>query len=583
MNIFLLDDSDALERYISKAKPAGAGFKVFCVDPSYYGSKESLDDFFHAILNKKVWRIAGNVQGEESQSLKSLMGNASEKCLFLIYVNLKPTEYSTRQDQEGIELLKHIRLTDKDELGEGRNTHVVLYSFEDQLELLKRKPGNLIMLSEGVTFLRLPDGLNTMATPAELVKLADSPADVDRNDFKRFVQCDFQPPDSAHEFSNWWGIRQLVEAAKTCDHHALQMPTRVANEIRKLENKKARVLYEQKPQGALPHEKPQQISNGNHRVLHIDDESEWSEVLVKIIQKDSPQTYFKAINKDSIPTTLKMGSKKEKADSVRWVNELLNDNEPTLVLVDLRLHGVREAETSMEKTSGAIVATMIRDQRPGTPIILMTASNKAWVFEKMMKLGVDAYWMKEGIGDHLPPGGSLKNYIRLKELIATALEKEYQFLREIVERISELKRVQDVWWETQSWVATVGKKPNKDVVYPLLSNIVLLIREYLHLFEMKYGYTHKGDDTWKRAVLLNAVLMESRKVIETIHDLGGRDFSKQIEAHGDTSGRRLFSECSWESAHVRSIVRGGNPTNFNKIINVVQELLSWLKHDPRPA
>lgn len=172
MRIFLLDDSDALGRYISNVKPADAHCDVFCVEPSYYGKRESLDDFFHAILMEDAWRMAGDVQGGESDSLKSLMGNASDEYLFLIHVNLKPTKFSTRQDQEGIELLKHIRLTGKDDLGEGRHAHVVLYSFEDQLELLKRKPGNLIMLSEGVTFLRLPDGLNTFRDIATLTDLS---------------------------------------------------------------------------------------------------------------------------------------------------------------------------------------------------------------------------------------------------------------------------------------------------------------------------------------------------------------------------------------------------------------------------
>lgn len=172
MRIFLLDDSDALGRYISTAKSANAHCDVFCVDPRYYGSRESLDEFFHAILTEGVWQLAGDAHGNEHHSLKSLIDNASEERLFLIHVNLKPTTFSTRQEQEGIELLKHIRLTDKDELGEGRNAHVVLYSFEEQLELLKRKPGNLILLSEGVTFLRLPDGLNTFRDIATLTDLS---------------------------------------------------------------------------------------------------------------------------------------------------------------------------------------------------------------------------------------------------------------------------------------------------------------------------------------------------------------------------------------------------------------------------
>ncbi|MCI0559217.1 MAG: hypothetical protein MN733_12040, partial [Nitrososphaera sp.] len=104
MRIFLLDDSDALGRYISKAKPTGEDCDIFCVDPSNYEQEGSVDDFFHVILTEDAWRTTGDNQGF---SLKSLMGNSIDKCLFLIHVNLKTKKNTFRQDQEGIELLKH--------------------------------------------------------------------------------------------------------------------------------------------------------------------------------------------------------------------------------------------------------------------------------------------------------------------------------------------------------------------------------------------------------------------------------------------------------------------------------------------
>jgi CheY-like chemotaxis protein len=310
--------------------------------------------------------------------------------------------------------------------------------------------------------------------------------------------------------------------------------------------------------------------------MHIDDELEWSYVLENIIKKDSPLTQFKSINKNDIPTSLTKGNTEEKKKTRKWVTELLSENAPDLVLVDLRLYGKNEADTQVDKTSGAIVAQLIRDLSPGMPIILMTASNKAWVFEEIMKLGVDAYWMKEGIGDHLPPRGSLNNYIRLRELITTALGNEYQFLRYVVASINDIKKNQAIWWESQLWIDKVGCKPPKEVVHPLLNSIVLLVREYLHLYEMKYGYTFKGEEEWKRASLLNAVLMESRKVIETVHQLKGSEFAKQISNHGDPTGCQLFNDCSWIALHAKRTNRGESLTDFRKTRKIVLDLLSWL-------
>jgi CheY-like chemotaxis protein len=577
VKILLLDDSDALGRYIVKEKPAGVDFDVYCVDPTYYGRGGSVDDFFHAILTESAWRTTGDAQGNGKHSLTSLTGETSANCLFLIHVNLKPAKTSARQDQEGLELLKHIRLTDKDELGDGRNTHVVLYSFEDQVALLKRKPVNLVMLSEGVTFVRLPDGLNKIADPTDLSRLADKPADVTRKEFKRFVQCDFEPPDAAHEFSNWWGVRQLLKAAITCGERDLQMPQKVVNEIRKLNNKKARFLYEQKRQRTYLNEERQRISNDNHRVLHIDDEVEWSEVLRDIIKKDAPGADFKAV--DEIYQNIAEGDKKTE----KWVIEKVLSNDgitSDLVLLDLRLYGTRDAKQSVERTSGAIVAKTIRQLYPGIPIILMTASNKAWVFEEMMKLGVDAYWMKEGIGEHLPPGDSVRNYIKLTKFLATALGEEYQFLRRVAEDVYSIEGRKRIWWDNYRWTTGERTHADRDEICSRLKSIVLLLREYLHLFAIGYGYTYTGQLPVMQASWLNALLMEASRVCELIHASESLPAAKREETiwkREDNLARYIYGRRSRLAAHA-----GGNrkQTTFTDVREVIAGLMLLIRLKP---
>jgi hypothetical protein len=243
MKIFLLDDSDVLGNYLYN-KLVGTDCQVYWLKSDFVNQDISIDEFFHTVFLKKAWQSAHSSE----HSLLLLTEKDYTNCLFLINVNLKINKHSTRQHQEGIELLKHIRLTE--ELGDGRNTHVILYSFEEQLQLLKRKPENLIMLSEGVTFFRLPEGLEQWANPKKLSEFAGKRADVNQRDYKRFVQCDFQLPDAAHEFSNWWGVQQLVNAAIICGCQNLKMPEEVEKEIQKLNNKKALFLYGSKEKNA---------------------------------------------------------------------------------------------------------------------------------------------------------------------------------------------------------------------------------------------------------------------------------------------------------------------------------------------
>ena len=135
------------------------------------------------------------------------------------------------------------------------------------------------------------------------------------------------------------------------------------------------------------------------------------------------------------------------------------------------------------------------------PILLMTASNKAWTYQEAFRLGVDAYWMKEGIGDHASPAKSVQNAAELVRLIRSLLGEDHQALRRIHERIDEFKRDWDTpdppWWKEMTWPPPVPSldppepdlvtKPEKDNVLDLLRNLVQMYREYLRLFTLRYG------------------------------------------------------------------------------------------------
>lgn len=593
MKIFLVDDSNTLGQYLSSIKTEGKDCAIHWVKESYYDSELSVDDFFHKVfIEDAAWEKQDDP--DSKYRLISLTGKTYENCLFLVNVNLKINKYSARQYQEGVELLKHIRLTEI--LGDGRNAHVVLYSFEEQLQLLKRKPGNLIMLSEGVTFFRLPEGLDQIANPAELSTFSnkDNRADVGQKDFKRFVQCDYQPRDAAHAFSNWWGIRQVIRARNALRLHSVKRPSILDENLVRLENKKILFLNDHPDDqiggSPVPNFAPDLAST--FEIVYIDDEEAWGDCLKSALQHD-----FKGkVNVDYLPppvlniisdenklkdwATEYVLSKANTGNVVTLTNfsglECAKRIKRSLVLLDLRLLGKDEVDVAVLETSGVKVAKAIRMLDSGLPIILLTASNKTYTFEAAMRVGIDGYWMKEGVGEHALQGGACENYIRLLTMICSALSPEYQFLRRFSQIVSELKDVRvRQWWENYTWQTLSGNevtKTNKGDICKILNGIVVLLREYLRLFKMGYGF--KGEDDAIEQSMLSALIIEAVKILELVHRLdlqpdGNNGFAfllggarrkdwwgGLINAQRRHAAHALGGKTSLEFVHAKSVLSG---------------------------
>lgn len=121
--------------------------------------KEANENINGKTSNEKPLQIK---QGEETitidftkhnvAQIADAFGNEEKKLpndtVILINVNLK-TDNSNRQDQKGIELLTWLRI-------KGIMNHVVLYSFESFQTILQRKPENLIAITKGTQYVRLP-------------------------------------------------------------------------------------------------------------------------------------------------------------------------------------------------------------------------------------------------------------------------------------------------------------------------------------------------------------------------------------------------------------------------------------------
>lgn len=558
-------------------------FNVYVLNPECFKQAQNIDDFFNSLSTGKVWRLIGDNDNNKTSKLKSLANDGTDN-LFLINVNLKTRPSTHRQDQEGVELLKHIRLTK--ELGVIHNLHVVLYSFEEQLELLKRKTNNLIMLSEGVSFHRLPDCLPEW-TVEKLSELAKKPANVSDKSFQRYVQCDYQPPDSAHQFSNWWGLLQIFNARKGLDFTEIPRPQILDDNLVKLDNKKVLFLNGreevtknntdiEKNLTALCKSIPQSAS-----IIYIDDEKEWGEslstALVKDLMKFSGSE--KTVNVKRFHPEMGVFSGDNTLKD--WIGkEIPESTDASMILLDLRLLGTKETNVPVEETSGAKIAKILRESHPGLPIILITASNKAYTFEAAMRLGIDGYWMKEGVGEHSTQVGSPKNYINLLELIAKVLGSEYQFLMRFSKWVTAIPRYENhnLWWHKPTWKYEEPKEldlPTRTTIHYTLNSIVILLKEYLHLFVLNYGF--KGEDSTIERSWINALILESFKIIEAVHRIeAGVEYSTEDllgnTRRDDTWGRVLRNQRKYAAHNVRARL----PIKFVHAQSMLTGVITWL-------
>jgi len=140
-----------------------------------------------------------------------------------------------------------------------------------------------------------------------------------------------------------------------------------------------------------------------NKVLLIDDHAGqgWKELMEKIFvcQVDS-----------LIPSPTDLG----------W--QAKNFEQYDLVLLDLYLEG------RPDKTLSMAVLKFIKDRHPNIPVVIFTASEKAWNLDEVMDNGADGMYIKESPVYFKDEQYSLENYNDFKRTIAS-VHKKYQVLR----------------------------------------------------------------------------------------------------------------------------------------------------------
>jgi CheY-like chemotaxis protein len=542
--------------------------------------------------------------------------------IVLINIDLNYADRS-RQQQMGVEVLKHLRLTEyfsdpkksQPIENKARDLHCVMYSFFTLEQILRRRPDNYILCSTGTTFICLPSDFSVVPSLTQNKAKLDSLAP--------YIRGELTLPDERHDWANWWGIRQLYEVHKhVAGNLKLPYPNKVEDEQQQLRSKQAIYLfgYRDEEIGAAYQKLSAQIADvrtvlGSRvpKILHVDDrwEDGWSKIFMRMIysnaslSKQSSDTIdpssshidyllddkpiFRVFNSFGTDRADE-GAAKERMDVIyAGIKEAVNFG-PHLVLLDLRLFnepGVRYEAASL---SGAKVLQWLRKQFQGIPIIMTTASNKVWSLEQLIQLGADAFWVKEGLDERKTPDGTVRNYLRLLQLVSIATGEKYGFLNRFdLSRLKLLQNKSPYWWEHYDWNdngTTVTTEANRDTVEAILADTVLMLRSYLQQYEMGYGYRNQIEErSWAAAILRNAA-----NVIEEVHQIsavglgdnrgligGYRDkrSGSFVTRRGDWFGYVLYAVRNEASHH-----RGAQTVTWEILKEFLASLMCYLLYGP---
>lgn len=331
------------------------------------------------------------------------------------------------------------------------------------------------------------------------------------------------------------------------------------------------------------------------RVLMIDDQAEngWATIFEHIVFNGestnfkylapSP-TYINKIDKlyegKNIDGTLK-------EDCVKYI---ISNYQPTLVLLDVRLFDESNKSIDIENISGKNLLEKIRNDFKCLPIIMTSASNKIWTYEKLINRGADAYWIKEGIDEQRTAEDTIENYRRFLELISITSSYKFQSLLKVSDEIERLKTIENFWWEKFEWYKNADEivfvpavtECKKEDVFSILDEILILFRTYIHQTELKSVYYPYEGREW---FYVSLIIQHAGKLVELVHEFDkldeGFNNAKTICSFEKYSRNDYFGKLIYNSRNKSSHINKSTKIDWKRLISTLDTIIDWLTTTPK--
>ena len=275
-----------------------------------------------------------------------------------------------------------------------------------------------------------------------------------------------------------------------------------------------------------------QLNERKPKILYIDDQANdgWSDIFRHIIYNELVSTDVFKVIQPEVKEVIE-GRLGEKV--LKEINSFI----PDVILLDLRLKKEGGVRANTEILSGAILLKEIRAKFSGIPILMTTASNKSWSYEKLQQLGCDAFWTKEGIDTAMSETDSAQNHLRFVELVSLLSGEEYLFLKDYFNQVEKLEKKKTHWWRDENrFKKDTLKAIDGCLVFDVLKETATIYKEFLRANVMKQINTSVYQE-WFYASL---IIQHLGKIVEKLHYGGAEVSAKIMEYRGDICGKQLF-------------------------------------------
>lgn len=229
------------------------------------------------------------------------------------------------------------------------------------------------------------------------------------NTFLDHYEFSYTETTERHSIANLWGVQEFIRLAGL-NSEDLPQPTHLQIKL---------LLKQALHQGVneKPRERPTLSSNlepRKYKITVIDDQAEkgWSSCikeLMNLLLENTEGVDLKVFTSTSdIPNDFKY-------------------EDQDIVFLDLRL-GEDDHSTQLEDLTGYRLLKEIKSKCGVTPVIMFTASNKAWNIQKLLDAGADGFYIKEHPSFRTVQGVSESNFNNLIGFIDTCIKKRQELI-----------------------------------------------------------------------------------------------------------------------------------------------------------